>query len=105
MELVNQISGKRERSERTWARARHGIRGVGVGGWCWVRWLKLVARACGGFKPYLGKRTRCRRDVFLIRMMVTGGCGKTFGSVRWWWRKGTFYEISWLVLLHVTFFW
>ena len=30
VELVNQISGKRERSERTWARARHGIRG-GVG--------------------------------------------------------------------------
>ena len=67
VELVNQISGKRERSGRTWARARHGMRGVDVGGGCWLRWLKLGARACG-FKPCLGKRTRCRRDVFLIRI-------------------------------------
>ena len=65
VELVNQISGKRERSVRTWARARHGIRGVGVGN---GRCLKLGAKACcGGFKPCLGTRRRGRRDVFLIR--------------------------------------
>ena len=78
LELVNQIPGKTSRSERTWARARHGMRGVGVGVGGWVRCLKLGARA-GGFKPWWGKRTRCRRDVFLIRMMVTEACGKTFG--------------------------
>ena len=99
VELVNQISGKRERSVRTWARARHGMRGVGVGGgW----WLKLGVKA-GGFKPCFGKRTRCRRDVFLIRMMVTGACGKTFGFIRWGGEDGNFYEISWLELRHVTF--
>ena len=75
--LVNQISGKTSRSERTWARARRGMRGVG----CWLRCLKFGAKA-RGFRPYLGARTRCRRDVFLIRMMVTLACGKTFGSVR-----------------------
>lgn len=82
LELVNQISGKTSRSERTCARARHGMSGVGVGVGCWLRCLKLGAKACG-FKPCLGARTRCRRDVFLIRMMVTVACGKTFGSVRW----------------------
>ena len=34
LELVNQISGKTSRSERTWARARHGMSGVGVGMGC-----------------------------------------------------------------------
>lgn len=67
VELVNQISGKRERSERTWARARHGMSGVDVGDGCWVRLLKLGVKACCGFKPCLGARRRCKRDVFLIR--------------------------------------